>query len=119
MVNVTIIIRDDWPAKLYSTIMGSDLRVHASLELVLPLNKSHEHAILLPEGDAGLEVRIEKPHALPSRILWDRTTYGSECSGRYSSCCRGARLRQARRSHRSDLNRCDTGRTTNKIVSVS
>jgi len=43
------------PAQHYSDIIGADLAVHSGAELTLPLNSSHEHALLLLAGDAEIE----------------------------------------------------------------
>jgi quercetin 2,3-dioxygenase len=43
------------PAEHYSDIVGADLAVHSGAELTLPLNSSHEHALLLSAGDAEIE----------------------------------------------------------------
>jgi hypothetical protein len=45
------------PAEHYSDIIGADLAVHSGAELTLPLNSTHEHALLLLAGDAEIEGR--------------------------------------------------------------
>ena len=42
-------------AKHYTDIIGADLAVHSGSDLTLPLNSSHEHALLLLAGDAEIE----------------------------------------------------------------
>lgn len=72
------------PAEHYSDIIGADLAVHSGAELTLPLNSSHEHAILLLPGDAEIEGRT-----LDERNLYYLGTARSEI--RFGSRA-GARL---------------------------
>jgi len=43
------------PAPHYSEIIGADLKLHAGIKRILPLNAAHEHALLLLAGDAEIE----------------------------------------------------------------
>jgi len=72
------------PAEHYSDIIGADLAMHSGAELTLPLNSSHEHALLLLAGDAEIEGRT-----LDERNLYYLGTARSEIS--FSSRA-GARL---------------------------
>jgi quercetin 2,3-dioxygenase len=72
------------PAEHYSDIIGADLAVHSGAELTLPLNSSHEHALLLLAGDAEIE-----GGTLDERNLYYLGTARSEI--RVGSCT-GARL---------------------------
>ena len=61
------------PAEHYSDIIGADLAVHSGAELTLPLNSSHEHALLLLASDAEIEGRT-----LDERTLYYLGTARSE-----------------------------------------
>jgi quercetin 2,3-dioxygenase len=43
------------PAEHFSDLVGADLRVHAAGRLTIPLERRYEHAVLLLDGDAGIE----------------------------------------------------------------
>jgi redox-sensitive bicupin YhaK (pirin superfamily) len=72
------------PAQHYSEIIGADLAAHSGAELILPLNSSHEHALLLLAGDAEIE----------GQALDDKTLYylGTDRSEIRLASRAGARL---------------------------
>jgi len=43
------------PATHFSEIVGADLQVHKNATLAIPLQRAHEHAVLVLEGDCVLE----------------------------------------------------------------
>jgi redox-sensitive bicupin YhaK (pirin superfamily) len=53
------------PAPHYSALVGADVQVHPRLELTLPLNPAHEHAVLVMSGDCALNGQ-----RLESRMLY-------------------------------------------------
>ncbi len=52
------------PAPYYSDIIGADLAIHSGEELILPLEQSREHALLLLSGDAEIEGQPLDDHSL-------------------------------------------------------
>jgi redox-sensitive bicupin YhaK (pirin superfamily) len=61
------------PATHFSDLVGADLRVHPRHELALPLQRQHEHALLVLSGDCALEGQ-----RLDERILYYLGTQRSE-----------------------------------------
>ena len=71
-------------AEHFSSLVGADLQVHARHELTLPLERQHEHALLILSGECALEGQ-----RLEERVLYYLGTQRSGMSLRSSS---GARL---------------------------
>lgn len=63
------------PARHFSALVGADLQVHARQQLVLPLEPSHEHGLLVLSGDCSLEGQ-----RLDERVLYYLGTQRSELS---------------------------------------
>lgn len=63
------------PARHFSPLIGADLQVHARQQLELPLERSHEHAVLLLSGDCSLEGQ-----RLDERVLYYLGTQRTELS---------------------------------------
>jgi redox-sensitive bicupin YhaK (pirin superfamily) len=72
------------PATHFSPLVGADLQIHPRHELALPLERQHEHALLVLSGECTLEgPRLEE------RVLYYLGTQRSEMCVRSST---GARL---------------------------
>jgi quercetin 2,3-dioxygenase len=52
------------PAEHFSELVGASLRVNASSRLTVPVERNHEHAVLLLEGDAALDGQRLAPGVL-------------------------------------------------------
>lgn len=63
------------PAPHYSTVVGADLRVHPGHALDVPLDPSHEHAVLVMSGDCALDGQ-----PLSERVLYYLGTTRAEAS---------------------------------------
>jgi redox-sensitive bicupin YhaK (pirin superfamily) len=61
------------PAPHYSDLLGADLQVHPRHTLVVPLNRTHEHAVLVMNGDCALD-----DQSLDERVLYYLGTTRSE-----------------------------------------
>ena len=61
------------PAEHFSPLVGADLQVHARHELTLPLERQHEHALLILSGECALEGQ-----RLEERVLYYLGTQRSE-----------------------------------------
>ena len=61
------------PAPHYSDLLGADLQVHPRHTLVVPLNRAHEHAVLVMNGDCALD-----DQSLDERVLYYLGTTRSE-----------------------------------------
>jgi hypothetical protein len=63
------------PATHFSDLVGADIQVHPRHELVLPLQRQYEHALLVLSGDCALEGQ-----RLEERVLYYLGTQRSEMS---------------------------------------
>ena len=63
------------PAPYFSALLGADVQVHPRHELMLPLNPTYEHAILVMSGDCALDGEPLEP-----RMLYYLGTTRSEAS---------------------------------------
>ena len=52
------------PAKHFSPLVGADLQVHARHSLTVPIERDHEHAVLILSGDCTLEKQTLAPGVL-------------------------------------------------------
>ena len=52
------------PAKHFSPLVGADLQVHARHSLTIPIEREHEHAVLILSGDCTLEKQTLAPGVL-------------------------------------------------------
>ena len=71
-------------AEHFSSLVGADLQVHARHELTLPLERQHEHALLILSGECALEGQ-----RLEERVLY---YLGTQRSGMSLTSSSGARL---------------------------
>ena len=63
------------PAPHYSDLLGADLRVHPRHTLVVPINPTYEHAVLVMSGDCALDKQ-----SLDERVLYYLGTTRLEAS---------------------------------------
>lgn len=63
------------PAPYYSDLLGADLRVHSGQSLIVPLNPTHEHAVLVMNGDCALDGQ-----SLEERVLYYLGTTRAEAA---------------------------------------
>ena len=52
------------PATHFSPLVGADLHVHARHSLTVPIEREHEHAVLILSGDCSLETQALAPGVL-------------------------------------------------------
>jgi len=52
------------PAQHFSDLVGADLQIHAGSTSTIPLQRDHEHAVLILSGDAAIDRQPLEPDAL-------------------------------------------------------
>ena len=52
------------PARHFSDLVGADLHIHGSSTLTIPLQRDHEHAVLILSGDAAIDRSPLEPDTL-------------------------------------------------------
>ena len=52
------------PARHFSGLVGADLEIHPGETLTVPVQRAHEHAVLLLQGDAALHHETARPDTL-------------------------------------------------------